>query len=78
MRKVLFAIVQERTGLLYEVTKIFSERDIMINSLHTNVSKKGIATMHLSFRIRSKEDFSKLMDKIGAIDGVIEVERTKG
>lgn len=69
---------QERTGLLYEVTKIFSERDIMINSLHTNVSKKGIATMHLSFRIRSKEDFSKLMDKIGAIDGVIDVERTKG
>jgi GTP pyrophosphokinase len=67
----------ERTGLLYDVTKVFTEADLMINSLNTNLSKKGVATMHLSFRTRSKEDLSKLCDKISQINGVIEVERTK-
>lgn len=67
----------ERTGLLYDVTKVFTEADLMINSLNTNLSKKGVATMHMSFRIRSKEDLNKLCDKISQINGVIEVERTK-
>lgn len=68
----------ERTGLLYDITKVLTEKDILINTLHTNISKKGIATMHLSFRIRSKEDLSRLVDKLGNIDGIIEIERTKG
>ena len=68
----------ERTGLLYDITKVLTEKDIMITTLHTNVSKKGVATMHLAFRIRSKEDLAKLVDKIGSIDGVIEIERAKG
>ena len=67
----------ERTGLLYDVTKIFTEADTMINMLHTNVSKKGVATMRLSFRIRSKEELDRLCAKLSGIDGVIEVERTK-
>ena len=67
----------ERTGLLYDVTKIFTENDTMINMLHTNVSKKGVATMRLSFRIRSKEELDKICAKLSGIDGVIEVERTK-
>ncbi|MBO4783559.1 MAG: bifunctional (p)ppGpp synthetase/guanosine-3',5'-bis(diphosphate) 3'-pyrophosphohydrolase, partial [Lachnospiraceae bacterium] len=67
----------ERTGLLYDVTKIFTENDTMINMLHTNISKKGVATMRLSFRIRSKEELDKICAKLSGIDGVIEVERTK-
>ncbi len=68
----------ERTGLLYDITKVLTEKDILINKLHTNVSKKGIATMHLSFSIRSKGDLTHLVDKLGNIDGIIEIERTKG
>lgn len=68
----------ERTGLLYDITKVLTEKDILINTLHTNISKKGVATMHLSFRIRSKEDLSRLVDKLGNIEGIIEIERTKG
>ena len=49
----------------------------MINMLHTNISKKGVATMRLSFRIRSKEELDKICAKLSGIDGVIEVERTK-
>ncbi|MBO4776345.1 MAG: bifunctional (p)ppGpp synthetase/guanosine-3',5'-bis(diphosphate) 3'-pyrophosphohydrolase [Lachnospiraceae bacterium] len=67
----------ERTGLLYDVTKIFTEADTLINMLHTNISKKGVATMRLSFRIRSKEELDRLCAKLSGIDGVIEVERTK-
>ena len=67
----------ERTGLLYDITKVFTEADTLINMLHTNISKKGIATMRLSFRIKSKEELDRLCAKLGAIDSVIEVDRTK-
>ncbi len=67
----------ERTGLLYDVTKVFTEADTLINMLHTNISKKGVATMRLSFKIRSKEDLDKICAKLSMIESVIEVERTK-
>ena len=67
----------ERTGVLYDVTKILTENDTMINTLNTNVSKKGIATMRLSLRIRSKEELDKICAKLSYIDSLIEVERTK-
>ena len=68
----------ERTGLLYDITKVLTEKDILINTLHTNISKKGVATIHLSFKIRSREDLVRLIDKLGNIESIIEIERTKG
>ena len=39
-----------RTGLLVDITKIFTERDIDINSINSKTSKQGIATITIIVR----------------------------
>lgn len=77
-RAEITVFAKERTGLLYDITKILTEKNIIINNLYSNISKKGILTMNLSFRVRSNEELTTIIDKIGNIDNVIEIERTKG
>ncbi len=65
-----------RTGLLVDITRIFTEREIDINSIHSSTSKQGIATISLSFSIRGKDQLMSVIDKIRQVDGVIDIERT--
>ena len=67
-----------RTGLLVDVTRIFTERQIDIDSVHSNTSKQGVATITLAFSIRGKEELQSLIDKIRQVESVIDVERTTG
>ena len=67
-----------RTGLLVDISKIFTERDIDINSIHSKTSKQGIATIVVNFGTKSKEDLRGLIEKLKQIESVIDVERTTG
>ena len=67
-----------RTGLLVDTTKVFTERDIDIDSIHSKTSKQGIATITIKFGTKSKEQLRALVEKIKQIEGVIDVERTRG
>ena len=67
-----------RTGLLVDVSKVFTERDIDINSIHSKTSKQGIATIVVNFGTRSKADLRNLIEKLRQIESVIDVERTTG
>ena len=67
-----------RTGLLVDITKIFTECQIDIDSIHSKTSKQGIATISLAFQIRSKEELNGLVDKIRQVQSVIDIERTTG
>ena len=67
-----------RNGLLADVSKAFTERDINIISVNTRTSKQGIATMQLSFEVTSREELTKIIDKLRMIDSVIDIERTVG
>lgn len=67
-----------RTGLLVDITKIFTERQIDINALHSSTSKQGIATITLSFGTKGQEELNSLVEKIRQIDSVIDIERTRG
>lgn len=67
-----------RSGLLADVSKAFTERDINIISVNTRTSKQGIATMQLSFEVTSREELTKIIDKLRMIDSVIDIERTVG
>ena len=67
-----------RNGLLADISKAFTERDINIISVNTRTSKQGIATMQLSFEISSREELTKIIDRIRTIDSVIDIERTIG
>lgn len=67
-----------RTGLLVDISKIFTEREIDINAMHSKVSKQGVATIDLSFNIKGKSELNSLIERLGQIDNVIDIERTTG
>lgn len=67
-----------RTGLLVDITKIFTERHIDINAIHSSTSKQGIATITLSFGTKGREELNSLVDKIRQVESVIDIERTRG
>ena len=67
-----------RTGLLVDVSKVFTERDIDIKSIFSKTSKQGIATIVVNFGTKSKNELRSLIEKLKQIDSVIDVERTTG
>lgn len=69
---------QNRTGLLVDISKVFTEREIDIHSINTRTSKQGVATIVVTFLISSRNELSTLIVKIKAIENVIDIERTTG
>ena len=67
-----------RNGLLADISKALTEKDIDIIALNTRTNKQGMATMSVSFEIRSREELQRIIDKIRTIDSVIDIERTTG
>ena len=67
-----------RNGLLADVSKALTEKDIDILALNTRINKQGTATITVSFEIRSREELNRIMDKIRTIESVLDIERTTG
>ena len=67
-----------RTGLLVDLSKIFTERKIDVRSINSRTSKQEKATISLSFNVASKEELHSLIEKIRQVESVIDVERTTG
>lgn len=67
-----------RTGLLVDISKIFTERKIDITSMNTRTSKQGRATINLSFEVKSKEELNSLVEKIRQVESVVDIGRTTG
>ena len=77
--KVSLTIYAEnRIGLLVDISKIMSERNIDVTSLNSRTSKQNVATIEIGFRVSSKDELSKLADRIKQVDGIIEVSRPRG
>ncbi len=67
-----------RTGLLVDITRIFTEREIDINSIHSKTSKQGVATISISFGTRGKDEMNQIITKIRQVESVLDIERTSG
>ena len=67
-----------RSGLLADVSKALTEKNIDILSMNTRVSKQGLATMSTSFEVRSREELNRIIEKILSIESVVDIERTTG
>ena len=64
-----------RTGLLADISKIFTERNIDVQSMNSRTSKQEIATISMSFMIGGKDELNKLVDKIRMVDSVLDIIR---
>ncbi len=67
-----------RKGLLVDISKVFTEKDIDILSINTRVSKSGIATITISFQIKDKHELNDIFKRLRAIDSITEVKRAMG
>lgn len=64
-----------RSGLLADVSKTLSEKNIDIQTVNTKTSKQGVATMSMSFLVHSREEFDHIVEKIKQIESVVDVDR---
>ncbi len=68
----------DRSGLLVDISRAMTERNINILSMNTRTNKQGLATLQTTFEIRGREELNRVIEKIRGIDSVIDIERTTG
>ena len=74
----LTIFANDRSGLLADLSKTFTEKNINIISLNTRTNKQGLVTMQTSFEIKSREELSRIVERLRQIDSIIDIERTNG
>ena len=67
-----------RNGLLADISKALTEKNIDILSMNTKTNKQGQATLQTSFEISGREELNRVIDRIRNIESVIDIERTTG
>ena len=65
-----------RNGLLADISKALTEKNINITSINTKTSRQGLVTMQITFEISGIEELNRVVDKVRGIENVIDIERT--
>ena len=64
-----------RTGLLVDITRIFTERQIDLAMINSRTTRQGLATIEIEFEIRGKDELHMLVEKVRQVESVIDIER---
>ncbi len=67
-----------RAGLLVDISRIFTEKQIDMTAVNSRVNKQGMATIAISFETGGVEELNAIIDKIRQVGSVIDIERTTG
>ena len=67
-----------RAGFLLDISKIFTEHDMSVESMNIRTNKKGTATIEIGFAVHGRNELAKITAKIRQIEGVIDIERAVG
>ena len=65
-----------RKGLLSDITKVLTEKNMDIISVHTKTGKNDVSSVFLAFEVNNKEELNTVVEKIRQIESVIDIERT--
>lgn len=69
---------RNRIGIIVDITKVFTEKEIDISSLESHVGRDGTATINISFPTSGATEVKNLIEKLRQINDVIDVERATG
>ena len=69
---------RNRTGLLVDISRVFTERKIDMSAVNVRTSRQGTATVEVSFEIHSREELAAIMDRVRQVNGVEDIERSRG
>ena len=64
-----------RSGVLFDVSKIFTENEIDVKSMNVRTSKQDKATIVVGFETKGVEQLNKLVKKLRNVESVIDIER---
>lgn len=67
-----------RTGLLVDITKIFTERKIDVRSVTSRTTRQGMATITYEFEVSGREALKELIAQVRQVESVIDIMRTTG
>ena len=70
--------VTNRTGMMVDLSRTFTERGIDIANLSARTSKQGKGTITVGFEVAGTDELNRLVDKIRQIPGVIDIDRASG
>ncbi len=68
----------DRRGLLMEISRLLAEAKIDVKSMNIRTSKKGTATIDMGFIVSSREQLTRVIEKMRQLEGVMDIERTAG
>lgn len=64
-----------RSGVLFDISRIFTENDIDVKSMNVRTSKQDKATFVIGFETRGIDQLNKLVKKLRGVESVIDIER---
>ena len=67
-----------RTGLLADITRIFTEKNIDVQSVSCRLNKQGMGTIIMEFQVPDKAMLQGLIEKLRQVESVIDIERATG
>jgi len=67
-----------RTGIIVDVSRVFTENKVELVSLSARTSKQGTATIDVGFEVNSTEQMNTIMAKLRNIEGVTDMRRKTG
>ena len=69
----------DRTGMLFDVSKIFTEANINVTAVNSKSNHKSErATITVSFEIKTVDQLNYVISKLRMVPGVLDVERSVG
>ena len=70
--------MSDKPGMLMAITRILTEKNVNVISINGRPGKNGTAITSLSFETSGKEELANVIDRLRSIEGVTDVERTRG
>lgn len=68
----------DRSGLLGDISRVFTEKGINITGVNTRTNRQGIATLVISFEIQGKNQLQEVTEKLRQVPSVLDVGRNNG
>ena len=68
----------DRSGVLLEISKIFTEEDLNVDSMTVRTNKQGTATITVGFEINNVNQLGDIINKLRKVRSIIDIERTTG
>jgi GTP pyrophosphokinase len=74
----IMIFANNRTGILVDISKIFTETKTDVTSMNCRTSKQGTASISIAFEIRGRDELNRIVDKLRRVESILDIERTTG